>query len=371
MTFLNNWFRADRRGTALTYASAVAVEEKSVIDYNPGNPDGVLDPGEEARPPRIPLVAIYPKEGTLYSDNPLFVLDADWVTDEQRPAAELFEEFVSTPENQEKVLEFGFRPGNPEVAVGAPIDDGQRRRPRPARDPARRARRRRAWSACSTSGPSSARAARVLMVLDVSGSMGEPADPEDPSGPTKLDLAKQAVHRGPRRVQGRGPGRPAHLHHRSRRQRRGAGEGSYRWTSHPSPRSAPTGSSCATRSSRLTPLNGTPLYDVTGEQPRRRWSTSYDPALINAVVVLTDGVNDDGDPDDDERAVRRSCIEDVTAHLQRRERHAGAHLHDRLRRGCRRSDAASRSPRPPTPPPTRPPTPRPSTQVFTAVVSNF
>ena len=39
MTFLNNWFRADTRGTALTYASAVAIEEKSVIDYNAGNPD--------------------------------------------------------------------------------------------------------------------------------------------------------------------------------------------------------------------------------------------------------------------------------------------------------------------------------------------
>ena len=71
LTFLNNLYRADRRGTALTYVSAVAVEEKSVIDYNKGNPDGILDPGEEPRPPRVPLVAIYPKEGTLFSDNPL------------------------------------------------------------------------------------------------------------------------------------------------------------------------------------------------------------------------------------------------------------------------------------------------------------
>ena len=80
LTFLNNWYRADQEGTALTYVSAVAVEEKSVIDYNTGNPDGVLDPGEEPRPPRIPLVALYPKEGTLFSDNPFFVLDAPWVT---------------------------------------------------------------------------------------------------------------------------------------------------------------------------------------------------------------------------------------------------------------------------------------------------
>ena len=57
MTFLNNWFRNDVRGTSLTYVSAVAVEEKSVIDYNKGNPDGMLSPGEEPREPRVPLVA--------------------------------------------------------------------------------------------------------------------------------------------------------------------------------------------------------------------------------------------------------------------------------------------------------------------------
>ncbi len=61
LTFLNNLYQADQRGSALTYVSAVAVEEKSVIDYNLGNPDGVLDPGEQPRPPKVPLVAIYPK----------------------------------------------------------------------------------------------------------------------------------------------------------------------------------------------------------------------------------------------------------------------------------------------------------------------
>ena len=43
-TFLNNLYREDH-SLALTYVSAVAVEEKSVIDYNLGNPDGVLEPG--------------------------------------------------------------------------------------------------------------------------------------------------------------------------------------------------------------------------------------------------------------------------------------------------------------------------------------
>ena len=36
-------------------------------------------------------------------------------------AASQFEEFVQRPENQQKVLEFGFRPNNPNVAVTTPI----------------------------------------------------------------------------------------------------------------------------------------------------------------------------------------------------------------------------------------------------------
>src|SRR5919106_1861989 len=90
LTFLNNWYRADRRGNPFQYVSAVAVEEKSVIDYNTGNPDGILDPGEKPRPPRTPLVAVYPKEGTLFSDNPLFVLDAPWVDQSEKQGAKAF-----------------------------------------------------------------------------------------------------------------------------------------------------------------------------------------------------------------------------------------------------------------------------------------
>jgi Ca-activated chloride channel family protein len=134
LTFLNNMYKADARGTALTYASAVAVEEKSVIDYNTGNPDGILDPGEVPRPPRIPLVSIYPKEGTLFSDSPLFILNAPWVSDEQKQGAALFRDFVTKPENQSEVLKFGFRPGNPSVAIGDPIP--------PANGPTRTGRRR-------------------------------------------------------------------------------------------------------------------------------------------------------------------------------------------------------------------------------------
>ena len=121
LTFLNNWYRADQEGNALTYVSAVAVEEKSVIDYNTGNPDGVLDPGEEPRPPRIPLVALYPKEGHALLGQPVLRARRAWVSAEERDGALAFQDFVQQPENQQRVLEFNFRPGNPEVPIAAPI----------------------------------------------------------------------------------------------------------------------------------------------------------------------------------------------------------------------------------------------------------
>ena len=51
LTFLANLQRADDAGVALVYVSAVAVEEKSVVDYNNGNPTGELATvGQHAKP---------------------------------------------------------------------------------------------------------------------------------------------------------------------------------------------------------------------------------------------------------------------------------------------------------------------------------
>ena len=74
LTFLTNLQRADDAGAALGYVSAVAVEEKSIVDYNEGNPAGDLETKGAHGKPRVPLVAIYPKEGTLDSDSPFAVL---------------------------------------------------------------------------------------------------------------------------------------------------------------------------------------------------------------------------------------------------------------------------------------------------------
>ncbi|MCU1499414.1 MAG: hypothetical protein JWM47_3367 [Acidimicrobiales bacterium] len=294
MTFLNNWFRTDREGTSLLYASAVAAEEKSVIDYNLGNPDGVLDPGEKPRKPRVPLVAIYPKEGTLYSDSPLYVVDADWVDTAEKQAAEKFIDFVQTKASQQQVLEYGFRPGNPDVAVGAPVtkangvDPDQPSTLLQVPDPP-------VMLSLLAKWREQRKGARVMLVLDVSGSMKEPADPDDADGPTKLDLAKKAAIESLGEFKsddevglrifttGLGPDQAAEFQDILPVQ--------------------PMSTNREKLSSAISdqfPQAATPLYGVTAGS-FTDMVEGYDPARINAIVLLTDGVNDDGDESDDDR----------------------------------------------------------------------
>ncbi|MBV9253528.1 MAG: substrate-binding domain-containing protein [Actinobacteria bacterium] len=287
LTFLNNWYRNDSRGTALTYVSAVSVEEKSVIDYNKGNPDGILQAGENPRPPRVPLVAIYPKEGTLFSDEPLFILNADWVSDRQRRGAQAFSDFVQRPENQRQVLSFGFRPGNPQVPVGSPIskaygvDPGQPQTTLTVPSPE-------VLVGIIDKWGEQRKSARVLLVIDVSGSMGD-----DAGDGTKLDLAKRAAidalqdfkaddQVGLRifstGINARGPDTdeldlvaigPI----------------------------ASNREALATRIDSLVPTSGTPLYS-TAKNSYNFLKSSYDPKRINAVVLLTDGKNEDPNNND-------------------------------------------------------------------------
>ncbi len=290
MTFLNNWFAADVRGSALSYASAVAVEEKSVIDYNLGNPDGELAAGERPRAPREPLVAIYPSEGTLYSDNPFIILDAPWVTAEQKQAATLFRDFVLTPDNQAKVLTYGFRPGNPAVAVGSPIeakngvDPSQPSAVLDVPSPSVMLKVLDSWAA-------QRKAARVMMVIDVSGSMGEAAVTGSPD--TKLDLAKRAAISA--------------LQQFKDDDEVGLRIFSTGLTKDPAVtyldllRVGPIGpqrEGLRSKIDGLSPVQGTPLYDVT-KASFSAMTDGFDPTKINAVVLLTDGKNDDGKRADD------------------------------------------------------------------------
>ena len=306
LTYLNNWYRADQQGTSLQYTSAVAVEEKSVIDYNTGNPDGKLDPGEEPRPPRIPLVAIYPKEGTLFSDNPFFILQAPWVTDEQRQGAQLFQDFVQQPENQQKVLQYNFRPGNPQVAIGDPIttdngvDPGQPQTLLQVPTPNVLINLLDRWS-------QQRKSARALLVIDISGSMKDPAAPG--SADTKLDLAKRAAIESLSQFK---PDDQVGL--RVFSTELGAdGQAIFEDLVPIAPVSQNI-DQLRQQIDGLVPTRGTPLYDVT-RQSFDLMVSQYDPARINAVVLLTDGRNDDGKPSGDDQQLQ-DTLTDLQAQSQ-------------------------------------------------------
>jgi Ca-activated chloride channel family protein len=293
LTFLNNWYRADQEGTALTYVSAIAVEEKSVIDYNTGNPDGTLDPGEEPRPPRIPLVAIYPKEGTLFSDSPFFVLDAPWVSPEERDGAVAFQSFVQQPENQQRALEFNFRPGNPEVPIGAPItadngvDPNQPQTLLQVPSPPVMVGLLDRWA-------EQRKGARVMLVIDVSGSMKERAGTDTKD--TKLDLAKSAA------VDSLNDFKANDLVGLRVFTTSIGASGTFEDLVPIGPVSS-NADALRTQIEGLYPQNGTPLYDVTSQSFQTMYDT-YDPDRINAVVLLTDGKNDDGEVSDDNRQLQ-------------------------------------------------------------------
>jgi Ca-activated chloride channel family protein len=72
--------------------------------------------------PPMPLVAVYPVEGTFWSDHPFSVLDADWVDAADREAAAALLAFLKAKQAQEQALALGFRPVDPAIPIGAPID---------------------------------------------------------------------------------------------------------------------------------------------------------------------------------------------------------------------------------------------------------
>lgn len=73
---------------------------------------------------QFPVVAIYPREGTFWSDHPVGVVDRPWVTPDKREAAKIYIGYLLARPQQAKALPYGFRPGSLDVPLGAPVDAG-------------------------------------------------------------------------------------------------------------------------------------------------------------------------------------------------------------------------------------------------------
>ena len=283
LTFLSNLQKADDHGRGLSYISAVAVEEKSVWDYNQGNPTG--DPttlGDHAKP-HTPLVAIYPKEGTLLSDSPYAILKADWVTDQVRDAAEAFLEELQGKKAQQRFADAAFRDSNDKPGGLITQQNGLLpSQPKLVLTPPAP----RVLAQVETLWNQQRKPAKVLVVIDTSGSMGEDAG----NGSSKLDTAKTAALHA---LDQFGPNDDVSLWSFST---------ALHGDAHPYrvlvPFRAIGANKPALRSaiSALSPEGGTALYTSAGAA-YDAMKGAVSSASISAVVFLTDGRNEDTNND--------------------------------------------------------------------------
>jgi hypothetical protein len=56
----------------------------------------------------FPVVAIYPKEGTFWSDHPIGVVEREWVTPEHREAAKVYIDYLLARPQQERALQLAL-----------------------------------------------------------------------------------------------------------------------------------------------------------------------------------------------------------------------------------------------------------------------
>jgi Ca-activated chloride channel family protein len=142
------------------YASAVAMEEVTLLDFN----------RDRAGQPQ--LVAIYPKEGTFFSDNPFFILNGQWVSPAERKGAEAFQKYLADHVSPEVAARSGFRPADlseqpaPPITTENGVDPTQPKRTLSLPSPPVLARIREAWR-------EDRKPANVMLVVDVSGSMAD------------------------------------------------------------------------------------------------------------------------------------------------------------------------------------------------------
>ncbi len=151
----------------------VPLEEYNLVWLKQGKVNAESAPGGEvtAKPLDKKMVAIYPKEGTIWHNNPGAILrNVPWTGPEQQAAAALFVDYLLEPPQQEKAIEWGFRPANPNVPNGPyltaeyGIDPAKPQKLLGNVDPAVAEEIMSSWQDVKKPGI-------VVLVLDVSGSM--------------------------------------------------------------------------------------------------------------------------------------------------------------------------------------------------------
>ena len=288
-TLLANLQQADQADQALSFVSAVPLDEKSVLDYNRGDLGGLEDGGQQSKP-RVPLVAVYPKEGTLEADHPWIVLRAPWVDAVKRRGAAGFLNHLRSPTVQARFQQAGFRSSSGRAGPAVTEENGllPDQPSRVLAPPAAKV-----VAAALESWNAARKRSNVLAVFDVSGSMKQ--EVPGTGGLTKIELVRRAAGRA---LESFAPETNLGTWLFSTRM-----PGGKDWVE--SVPIGPTNAKLPNGKTRRQVLeaaladmqatNGdTGLYDTT-LAAYRAVKRSFAPGRINIVVLLTDGINDDPD----------------------------------------------------------------------------
>jgi Ca-activated chloride channel family protein len=238
----------------------------------------------------VPLVAVYPKDGTLEADHPWIVLRAPWVDAAKRRAATGFLNHLRSESVQARFQQAGFRSSNGRAGPAVTEENGllPDQPIRVLAPPAPKV-----VAATLESWNNARKRSNVLAVFDVSGSMKE--EVPGTGGRTKMDLLKQAAARGlalfaPETNLGSWVFSTNLSGGKDWREDVPIGPTNAKLPNGNTRRQAMFETLAAMQAS-----NGdTGLYD-TSLAAFRAVKRSYAPGRLNIVVLLTDGINDDPD----------------------------------------------------------------------------
>lgn len=122
---------------------------------------------------QFPLVFIFPAKGTFWSEQPYCILNADWVTAEQKEAAGLFRDYILAAPQQELAIDNFLRPVDTSIPLHAPLtlDNGTDPRVTTQQVAALESPSAEAAEAVKDVFFQTKKKATVILVLDTSGSM--------------------------------------------------------------------------------------------------------------------------------------------------------------------------------------------------------
>lgn len=116
----------DVQEAVLEFPDSTGTLMEDVVRFGPSKYDFVvvyenlaIDNIETAQG-RWGTIRVYYPPDNILSDHPYAILNADWVTADQRAAAAVFRDFLLSDEIQELSLQYGFRPASPDVAFDSP-----------------------------------------------------------------------------------------------------------------------------------------------------------------------------------------------------------------------------------------------------------